>query len=175
MAATREGLDKGEDSWPNAQSEEEFMLNRSMKRLYDIRPDRIGGMPFGQFVTQCRYIKDEGGKEHKSLTELLGGNDIGPLCDKTLIAGTNNRVPSCMRFRNSAIVKLRKEKNMILNLFSQDQTLDNASKIYLFRPWRRPEVFIQEENLSSLPEDELRAADRVRLELFPESYYCAET
>ena len=173
-AATQESLDKGEDSWPNGQSEEEFTLNNSMKKLYDIRPDAIDGMPFGQFLTQCRYIKDEGGREHASLSKLLEDSNIGPLCDKTLIAGTNVRVPSCMRFRNSAIVKLRQEKNIILNMFSQDQRLNDASKMYLFRPYRRPEIVFREENLASLQEDELKTADKVRLELFPESYYCAE-
>ena len=174
MAVTQKSIDKGEDTWPSAQSEEEFTLNNSLKKLYDIRPDAIDGMPFGQFVTQCRYISDEGGREHKSLSKILEGINIGPLCEKTFIAGTNLRVPSCMRFRNSAIVKLRKEKNIILNMFSQDQTLDDASKIYLFRPWRRPEVVFREENLSSLQEDELKISDKVRLELFPESFYCAE-
>ena len=175
MASTQERIDKGEDSWPNEQSEEEFTLNNSLKHLYDIRPDAIDGMPFAQFMTQCRYIKDEGGREHKSLSKLLGKDkDIGPLCDKTLIAGTNLRVPRYMRFRNSAIVKLREEKNVILNMYSQDQRLDDVSKIYLFKPWRRPEVVFREENLSSLQEDELKTADNVRLELFPESYYCVE-
>ena len=175
-ASTQESIDKGEELWPNAESEEEFILNNSLKKLYDIRPDAIDRMPFGQFVTQCRHIKDEQGREHKSLTKLLGkDNDIGPLCDKTFIAGTNLKVPSYMRFRNSAIVKLKQEKNKILNMFSQDQKLDDASKIYLFRPWRRPEVVFREDTLSSLQEGELKTADKVRLELFPESYYCSES
>ena len=49
-----------------------------------------------------------------------------------------------MRFKNSAILKLREKKNLIPMLMSQDQTLDNASKVYLFKPWRRPELLLRE-------------------------------
>ena len=174
MAATQESMDKGEDSWTNGQSEEEFTLNNSMKKLYDIRPDLIDRMPFGQFMTQCRLIKDENGREHKSLKRLLGDSDIGPLCDRTLIAGTTFRVPRVMRFRNSAIVKLREEKNILPRLVGDNQTLNDASNVYLFHPWRRPEVVFREDNLSSLQDEQLKATGKVRLELFPESYYCTE-
>ena len=80
-----------------------------------------------------------------------------------------------MRFKNSAILKLREKKNLIPMLMSQDQTLDNASKVYLFKPWRRPELLLREESLAAFTEDELKACDRVRLELFPESFFCTAT
>ena len=79
-------------------------------------------------------------------------------------------------FKNSAILKLREEKNVIPMLYSQDQTLDKVSKVFLFRPWRRPEVEIAvEENLAAVTDEDLKACDRIRLELFPASYYCSET
>ena len=110
VAATKESIDKGEDSWANMQTEEEFTLNNSMKKLYDIRPAVIQSMVFAQFLTQYRLINDKSGRELRSLNKLLDSNDIGPLCNKTLIAGTSLKAPKFMRFRNSAVVKLREKK-----------------------------------------------------------------
>ena len=117
---------------------------------------------------------------HKSLTEQLpdvdvGFESIGPLSRKTLIAGTMERAPRFMRFRNSSILKLRENKNFIPMLNTGDQMLDNASNIFLFKPWRRPEVLLREDKLATITEEELKACDKIRLELFPESYYCKGT
>ena len=173
--ASQESIDLGEDRWPNTLTQEEFTLTNSPKKLYGIRPDVIEGMPFVQLLTQFRLIHDKKGREYKSIVEELGNSDIGPLSTTTLIAGTQQKVPRFMRFKNSAILKLREKKNLIPMLMSQDQTLDNASKVYLFKPWRRPELLLREENLAALTEDELKACDRVRLELFPESFFCTAT
>ena len=170
--ASQESIDRGEDCWPNTLTQEDFTLSNSPKKLYDIRPDVVEGMPFAQLLTQFRLIDDKKGREYKSIVEQLGNSDIGPLSTTTLIAGTQQKVPRFMRFKNSAILKLRDKKNLIPLLMSEDQTLDNASKIYLFKPWRRPELLLREENLAAVTEDELKACDRVRLELFPESFFC---
>ena len=177
---TQESMDRGEDSWPSTLSDEEFTLTNSMKKLFDIRPEVINNMPFAQFLTQYRLINDKLGREHKSLTEQLpdvdvGFESIGPLSRKTLIAGTMERAPRFMRFRNSSILKLRENKNFIPMLNTGDQTLDNASNIFLFKPWRRPEVLLREDKLATITEEELKACDKIRLELFPESYYCKGT
>lgn len=173
--ARPESIDMGEDCWPNVLTQEEFTLTNSMKKLYDIRHDVIEGMPFAQFLTQVRLIKDKGGREYKSITEELGDSNIGPLSSTTLIAGTQEKVPRFMRFRNGAILKLREKMNLIPMLMAEDQVLDNASKVYLFKPWRRPELLLREENLAAIADDDLKACDRIRLELFPESYYCTES
>ena len=132
-------------------------------------------MTYAQFLTQFRVIKDKTALEYKTIVKELGESNVGPLTT-TLIAGTQERAPKFMRFKNSAILKLREEKNFIPMLMSQDQTLDKASSVYLFRPWRRPEVEVaQKENLAAVTDDDLKACNRVRLELFPASYYCIET
>ena len=179
--AKQESIDRGEASWPNILSDEEFTLTNSKKKLFDIRHDVIKNMSFGQFLTQYRLIKDRNGREHKSLTEQLPAVDpaamdqsaIGPLSRTTLIAGTLERAPRFMRFSNSSILKLREKKNLVPMLSSGDQTLDDVSKVFLFKPWRRPEALLREENMASVTEEELKACDRVRLELFPESFYCS--
>ena len=179
--ATQKSIDQGEDCWPNTLSIDEFILTNSMKKLFGIRPDVIKDMPFVQFLTQYRLIDDEEGREHKSLTEQLPAIDptdptaIGPLSRTTMIAGTTKRAPRFMRFRNSSILKLRDKKNLIPMLNSGNQTLDVASKVYLFRTWRRPEVLLREDNLASITEEELKECDKVRLELYPESYFCIAT
>ena len=173
--AKQESIDLGEDCWPNSLSpQEDFTLNNTMKKLYDIRLDAVNGMPFAQFLTQYRLITDKGGREYKSITEELGESNIGPLSKTALIAGTQEKAPRSMRFRNSSILKLRDRKNLLPMLTSHDQTLDNASKLFLFRPWRRPEMLLREENLAAITEDDVKACDRIRLELFPESFYCNE-
>ena len=172
---TQKSLDKGEDSWPNTLSNDEFILTNSMKKLFGIRPDAIKDMPFAQFLTQYRLIDDEGGREHRSLREQLAHGDIGPLSRTTLIAGTMERAPRFMRLRNSSILKLRDNKNLIPMLNSGNQTLDDACKVFLFGKWRRPEVLLREDNLASITEEELKTCNKVRLELFPESYYCIGT
>ena len=172
---TQKSMDMGEDCWPNTLSNDEFILSNSMKKLFDIRPDTIKDMPFVQLLTQYRLIDDEGGREHRSLRLELAHSDIGPLSRTTLIAGTMERAPRSMRFRNSSILKLRDKKNLIPMLNSGSQTLDDASKVFLFRPWRRPEVLLREDNLAFVVEEELNTCDKVRLELFPESYYCIAT
>ena len=80
-----------------------------------------------------------------------------------------------MKFRNGSLLKLRDTKNIIPKLVSQDQTLDDAAKIFLFRPWRRPELVLRHENLATFTDDDLKDCDRIRLEIFPESFYCNET
>ena len=180
---TQESIDRGEVCWPNILSDEEFVLTNSKKKLCDIRPDTIKNMPFAQFLTQYRLIDDESGREHKSLTKQLPDvvpaavdqTAIGPLARTTLIAGTLERAPRFMRFSNSSILKLREKKNIIPMLSSGDQTLDDVSKVFLFRPWRRPEALLREDNMASITEEELKACDRVRLELFPESFFCTAT
>ena len=173
--AKQENIDMGEDCWPNSLTQDEFTLTNSPKKLYDIRPDVINGMPYVQFLMIFRLTKDKKGREYKSITEELKNSDIGPLSTTTLIAGTQERVPRFMRFRNSSLLKLRDTQNIIPMLVSQDQTLDNASKIFLFKPWRRPELLMRDENLATFTEQDLKVCDRIRLELFPESFYCNET
>ena len=79
-----------------------------------------------------------------------------------------------MRFSNSAILKLRVKRNFLPMLPSHDQTLDTASKVFLFQPWRRPEVLLRDENIAAITDEDLKACDKIRLELFPESFYCNE-
>ena len=64
--------------------------------------------------------------------------------------------------------------NILPKLVGDDQMLNDVSNAFLFHPWRRPEVVFREDNLSSLQDAELKASEKVRLELFPESYYCTE-
>ena len=68
---TQESIDRGEVCWPNILSDEECVLTNSMKRLCDIRPDKIKNMTFAQFLTQYRLIDDKSGREHASLTKQL--------------------------------------------------------------------------------------------------------
>ena len=173
--AVQEKIDMGEETWPNVLTQEEFTLSNSTKKLYDIRLDVIERMPFVQLLTQFRVVKDKSSREYKSITEELGESDIGPLSMTTLIAGTQEKVPRFMRFRNSVILKLREKKNLIPMLIAETQTLDTASKVYLYKPWRRPELLLGEQNLAAITDDDLQACDRIRLELFPESYYCTAT
>ena len=175
VKARQESIDMGEEIWPNTLTDEEFTFSDNMKKLYGIRLEVLEEMTYAQFLTQFRVIKDKTGLEYKAIVKQLGDSNIGPLT-KTLIAGTQDRAPKFMRFKNSAILKLREEKNVIPMLYSQDQTLDKVSKVFLFRPWRRPEVEIAvEENLAAVTDEDLKACDRIRLELFPASYYCSET
>ena len=172
--AKQERIDMGEVCWPNSLSPEEFVLTNSFKKLYDMRLDVIEGMPFAQLLTQYREIKDKDGREYKSVVQELGNGNVGPLSKTHLIAGTQKKAPRSMKFSNSTILKLRENRNFLPMLTSHDQTLDNASKVYLFQPWRRPEVLLREENIAAITEEDLKACDRIRLELFPESYYCNE-
>ena len=175
VALRQESIDRGEEIWPNTLTGEEFTFTDNMKKLYGIRLEVLEEMTYAQFLTQFRVIKDKTALEYKTIVKELGESNVGPLTT-TLIAGTQERAPKFMRFKNSAILKLREEKNFIPMLMSQDQTLDKASSVYLFRPWRRPEVEVaQKENLAAVTDDDLKACNRVRLALFPASYYCIET
>ena len=175
VKARQESIDMGEDVWPNTLSDDEFTFTDQMKKLYGIRLDVLARMPYAQFLTQMRVIKDKTGLEYKRIVKALGDSDVGPLSN-TLIAGTEERVPKTMRFKNKVVLKLREEKNFIPMLSSQDQTLNKQSMVYLFQPWRRPESEVAEvDNLAAVTDDDLKACDRVRLELFPASYYCCET
>ena len=87
VPVTQEGLDRGEQRWPNTLSDEEFMLSNSMKRLYDIRPHEVEEMVYAQFLTQYRPV-DKGGREERDLKKKMGeSSTVGPPSD-ALVAGT---------------------------------------------------------------------------------------
>ena len=74
-----------------------------------------------------------------------------------------------MRLGNSRIMKkfLHEESNRLPMVKCVDQTLDDRAKIYLFKPWRRLELVMQQEDFDAA---DLKACDEVRLELYPASY-----
>ena len=168
VPATQASIDRGEQSWPNVLSPEEFILTSSMKRLYDIRPEAIVGMSFAQFVAQYRLV-DKGGREEKEMEKKVGRqNTVGPPSNTT-IAGTTALAPTIVKFSNSRFVTKRKheEGNLLPMVKCMDQTLDDKTKRYLFKPWCRPERVMQEEEFDAA---EMKECDEVRLQLFPTSF-----
>ena len=173
VPATQATIDRGEKSWTNTLSEEQFTLTNSMKKLYDIRPHAIERMVFAQFLAQYRLLKPSG-RETKDAERQLGQSEVGPLSDTT-IAGTTEGAPTegaptLLKLSNSRIVKKRKQEegNLLPMVKCMDQTLDDRAKRYLFKPWRQPETMMQDEEFDAAI---MEACDEVRLELYPTSYF----
>ena len=168
VPATQAATDKGEQSWVNILSEEQFTLTNSLRKLYDIRPKAIEWMSFAQFVAEYRLLYPTGKETDDAEKELGRTSTVGPP-STTLIAGTPEMAPTLMRLSNSRIMKKRKEEesNLLPMVKCEDQTLDERAKIYLFKPWRRPEMVMLQEEFSAA---DIKACDEVRLELYPTSY-----
>lgn len=167
VPVTQEGIDRGEQSWVNNLSREEFVLTDSMLRLYDIRPEAIELMSYAQFVAQYRRVK-KGGREERDVKDKVDQNMVGPPSD-TIIAGTSGLAPTLVKFSNGRFVtKMKHEEGYLLPMVKcMDQTLDNRTKRYLFKPWREPERVMQEEEFDVAV---MKECDEVRLQLYPTSY-----
>ena len=143
-------------------------MTNSPKKNYGIRPPAIERMVFAQFVAEYRLL-DLTGKETQDAENKLGRTGtVGPPSN-TLIAGTAEMAPTIVKLENSRIMKKfqQKESNLLPMVKCEDQTLDDRAKIYLFKPWRRPELLMLQEDLNVA---DIKACDLVRLELYPTSY-----
>ena len=167
VPAQQDAIDRGEQSWTNTYSEDSFTMTPSPKMLYDIRPQAIERMVFAQFVAQYRLLERSGRETDDAEKQLSPGNTVGPPSD-TPIAGTAEMAPTLVRFSNSRIYKKRmhEEGNRLPIATCMDQTLDDRTKRYLFKPWREPENVMKEVEFDA---DVLKSCDEVRLELYPTS------
>ena len=168
VPATPAATDKGEQSWVNILSEEEFTLTNSHRKNYMIRPPAIERMVFAQFVAEYRLLHLTGNETKDAEKKLGQTGTVGPPSN-TLIAGTTEMAPTIVRLGNSRIMKkfLHEESNRLPMVKCVDQTLDDRAKIYLFKPWRRLELVMQQEDFDAA---DIKACDEVRLELYPTSY-----
>ena len=166
VPATPANIDRGEQCWVNILSEERFTLTNSMKKLYDIRPQAIEEMVFAQFLSEYRLLKT-GERETKDAEKQLGQCTVGPPSE-TQIAGTTAMAPTLVKLSNSCIMKKKKQEegNHLPRVNCMDQTLDDRTKRFLFRPWHEPEKLMEEEEFDMAV---LNACDKVRLELYPTS------
>ena len=82
--------------------------------------------------------------------------------------GTLEMAPTIMKCSNERFVRKWKqeESNQLVMVKCVDQTLDDRTKRYLFKPWRKPEVVMDQEEFSA---EVLNNCDKVRLQLFPTS------
>ena len=172
QTATERSDALNEPRWPGNIIREDFTRSNNLKKLYDIRPPELERMSFAQFVCMYRNIK-RSTAEYQTIEELIEkhGDKVGPRCEKTMIAGTEQFAPKYIKFENDEIVRLREDKNVIIRLNNHDQALNQMAKVFLFGCWRRPERALLEEEIAMT---NMKECDDVRLHLFPASVHACE-
>ena len=161
-----------EPRWPGNLVREDFTRCIDMKLLYEVRPPQLEGMCLAQFICWYRQIKDTTA-EYTTLQGLIEkhGDDVGPLCEKSRIAGTFEFAPKYIKFKNQRIVRLREEKNVIVRLNNLNQALSDKANVFLFGCWRRAEQALLEEEIART---DMKRCNAVRLDLFPASSHAKE-
>ena len=159
-----------EPRWPGKIVTEDFTRTNNLRKLYEIRPPELENMSFAQFNCMYRHIRQTH-PEYKKYERLIEswGDNVGPRCEKTLIAGTLDLCPKYMRLENDQIVKLREEQNVIIRLNTHNQALSDKAKNYLFGCWRRPDHALLEEVVNNT-----NIKKWVRLLLYPASAHLSE-
>ena len=161
-----------EPRWPGNIIRDDFTRSNNMKKLYEIRPPEIEDMCFAQFLCMYRHIK-RATSEYGTVEQLIErfGDNVGPRCEKTGIAGSLELAPKYMRLENDEILRLKEEKNLIVRLTNLDQALSDKANVFLFGCWRRAERALLEEELTRT---NIKKCDAVRLHLFPASAHVRE-
>ena len=94
---------------------------------------------------------------------------LGPLCEKTMIAGTLELAPKFLMLPNDAIVRLRDGRPKVVRLLDNHQVLTVKTKILLFGRWNRLEDALQDPTQGTIEQ-----CDAVRMLLFPSSTHTSE-
>ena len=160
-----------EPRWPGTLVEEDFARTNDMKALFESRPDDLH-MCFAQFLCQYQHIK-RSSAQYQRLQKALerSADNMGPKCEKTLIAGTLDMAPKFMMLKNDEIVSMSGKRDTIIRLAAQEQVLSEKTKVFLFGQWRRPEKALLDEEVAK---SDIGQCDRVRLQLFPSSAHISE-
>ena len=161
-----------EPRWPGNLVRDDFTRSNTMNKLFEIRPPEFQPMCFAQFLCMYRHIRTSH-PEYERMRRVIEryGDDVGPRCDQTLIAGTLELAPKFLMFENKEIVKLRSEKNVIVRLNTHNQALSDKTKVFLFGCWRRSEQALLDEEVASA---NIKECDNVRLHLYPASAHANE-
>ena len=159
-----------EDEFHGTLTQEVFTRTDSMRKLYEIRPNELSGMCFAQWLCLYRHVRC-GTNEYKRLFELLQREEshLGPLCEKTMIAGTLELAPKFLMLPNDAIVRLRDGRPKVVRLLDNHQVLTVKTKILLFGRWNRLEDALQDPTQGTIEQ-----CDAVRMLLFPSSTHTSE-
>ena len=149
--------------------QEVFTRTNSMKKLFEIRPKEVKGMCYCQWLCDYRIVKTST-QEYKRECEALErkGTYLGKRSKKTMIAGTLEMAPKVVLLPNDQMVKLRVNTSVIPMLETEDQVLNDKTKVMLFGHWDRLETALQD------PEPDIKQCDKVRLLLFPSSQHMSE-
>ena len=150
--------------------QEVFTRTNTNVTLYEMRPNELSGMCFAQWVCLYRQV-NSGTNEYKRLLGVLQREEshLGPLCEKTMIAGTSDLAPTFLMLKHDQMVRLRDRRPKIVRLVTQHQVLTVKTKILLFGRWNR-----LEEALKDPDQDTIKQCDTVRLLLFPASTHISE-
>ena len=159
-----------EDEFHGTLIQEVFTRTNTIRKLYEIRPIELSGMCFAQWLCLYRHVK-RGTQEYSRLLEELRRleSHLGPLCEKTMIAGALEMAPKFLMLPNDQMVRLRDSRPKIVRLVVDHQVLTVKTKILLFGRWNRLEEALQDPD-----QDTIKQCDAVRLLLFPASTHTSE-
>ena len=161
-----------EPRWPGNLVRDDFTRSNDMKKLYEERPPELEGMCLAQWICWYRQISSST-KEYPRMETLIEshGDNVGPRCEKSRIAGTLELAPKYIKFENKEIVRLREEKNVIFRMNNLDQALSDKANVFLFGRYRRAEQALLEEEIART---DIKECNAVRLDLFPASSHVTE-
>ena len=115
---------RGDDIFVNLEEEDEdesqqkgYIRSKSdVRRLYEVRPEKMKGMRLGQFAAEYRQIQAGGCGLESAESKIDLQTGVGPDSDGRVIGEESLAAPQCMKLSNGTVMQRRTGQPAVLHL-----------------------------------------------------------
>ena len=165
-------IQRGDDIFVNLDEVDEededkgYIRSKSdVRRLYEVRPEKMRGMRLGQFASEYREIQVGGNGLDAAKSKIDSETDVGPDSDGRVIGEDNLVAPQCMQLSNGTVMQRRVGQPAVLHLLYSG-ALGRFGHQLLWEPWQ-----YLEDVTGNQADEETIQQKNTRFAIFPMSVY----
>ena len=155
---------QGEDN--NEEDKKKYVrVKHDMRTLYEMRPDKLKTMRFGQFASEYRRIQPGGRGLQSAKDKIDPISGLGPESTDMVVGTSNEMAPQCMQLKNGDLMVKRAGKKAVLHLLYSGKASKHGNQV-LWTNWQHLEEVTGEQD-----EEETAEQKSTRLKIFPSSVF----